>query len=763
MDTTGRPDLMAVGYEAYGLEPEDGAPVPGSIPVPGGTQAAQLRDVPNAGMLVRLVLQSAGQPVQLLGLMMMAPLISAAIGVGLRRSTGAFAVQSEFQAVLGIAGAIAAAAVTVRWSRADRGRLLRWVAVAWALLLVTGSCLVTMQWSLIGLAMLGGALWGASLTLSLSLLAEAFPAHLRSRAFGWFFAGQALTGGVVLLVVAYLSSSTGWTWRAGLLVLAVAMLVCAVAAGRVRDAGAGVWDAQVIAAAARHEAGRSGPAPASAPSAGLWEGFRQVLAARSVPACLQLFIAFGVFIAAMHLYAEYVFQDRFGFTQARAILVLAIFTLVAGVALALLGLRPAGSAPGADLRRAGLATLIAFVAFGVGASVSLAAVAVVLLAVTWICAYLALPGAAVAIFVAVHPQQRARGAALILASVFIGVLVGQPLGQAFEARFGTTCAVIVLAVAGAALSMASIRKAARVGDDTKKTIGVLVSEAQYEADRSGGAKIALLTCQHIDFAYGSLQVLFDVNIHVDDGEMVALLGTNGAGKSTLLRAISGLGFPSGGVIRYRGSDITYLAPTSRVGLGITQVPGGKAVFGPMSVVDNLRVYGYSLGRKRSTVDQKIEEVFETFAQLNDRRNQPAATLSGGEQQMLALGKAMILRPRLLLIDELSLGLAPIVTGALLEIVRQINARGTAVVLVEQSVDIALALVQRAYFMEKGQIRFDGPSAELLARDDILRAVFFAGHGAAAPGSSPGGGRAGEGPPGAEPVRHARGRAEGRLS
>jgi ABC-type branched-subunit amino acid transport system ATPase component len=146
------------------------------------------------------------------------------------------------------------------------------------------------------------------------------------------------------------------------------------------------------------------------------------------------------------------------------------------------------------------------------------------------------------------------------------------------------------------------------------------------------------------------------------------------------------------------------------------------------------VYGYSLGRKRSTIENKIDEVFAAFPQLAGRRAQPASTLSGGEQQMLALGKALILQPRLLLIDELSLGLAPIVTGALLEIVRQINARGTAVVLVEQSVDIALSLVHRAYFMEKGQIRFDGPSAELLSRDDILRAVFFAGHEAAAVGT-----------------------------
>jgi ABC-type branched-subunit amino acid transport system ATPase component len=757
MDTKGHPDLMAVGYQAYGLAADGAAPAAGTPP------SARIAGLPSWGVLVRLVLLSVGQPVQLLGLMMMAPLISASIGVWLRLSTSAFGVQLEYESVLGVVGAIAAAAVTVRWRQADRGRILRWAALVWALLMVAGSFLVAMQWALIGLVLLGGACWGVSITLVLSLLAESFPAELRPRAFCWFFAGQALTGGIVLLVVAYLASPTQWTWRAGLLAAGVAMLACTVCAGRVRDPGVGAQDAQVMAAAARNEAGTA-PAPPDAASASLWEGFRQALSVGSMSACLQLFVAFGLFIAAMHLYAGYVLQDRFGLTAAGATLALAVGTLIACVALGLLGLRrPGRDRQGAGLRVAGLATLVGAVAFAVGASVSSLPAAVVLLAVTWICAYLALPGAAVPVFTAIHPQQRVRWAALLLTAVCIGVLVGGPLAQAFQARFGTTSAVIVLAIAGAGLSVASLRRHNRVDDDTKKAITVLASEAQYAADRASGATIPLLTCEHVDFAYGSLQVLFDVGIRVDDGEMVALLGTNGAGKSTLLRAISGLGYPSGGVIRYRGSDITYLAPTSRVGLGISQVPGGRAVFGPMSVVDNLRVYGYSLGRRRPVIDQKIEEVFETFTQLQTRRNQPAATLSGGEQQMLALGKAMILRPRLLLIDELSLGLAPIVTAALLRIVRTINERGTAVVLVEQSVDIALTLAHRAYFMEKGQIRFDGAAADLLARDDILRAVFFVGHGADA-GSSPGDGRVtNAGPGGAESVAGRRDRAEGRLS
>ena len=150
----------------------------------------------------------------------------------------------------------------------------------------------------------------------------------------------------------------------------------------------------------------------------------------------------------------------------------------------------------------------------------------------------------------------------------------------------------------------------------------------------------------------------------------------------------------------------------------------------MTVVENLRSYGYTLAGERGAVDKAIESSFEAFPRLYERRNSLASTLSGGEQQMLGLSKGLMLRPRLLLIDELSLGLAPVIVGQLLDMVRRINADGTAVVLVEQSVNIALNLVEHAYFMEKGEMRFDGRADELLARDDLLRAVFLQGAGAA---------------------------------
>jgi ABC-type branched-subunit amino acid transport system ATPase component len=277
-----------------------------------------------------------------------------------------------------------------------------------------------------------------------------------------------------------------------------------------------------------------------------------------------------------------------------------------------------------------------------------------------------------------------------------------------------------------------------VPHDLDRMIDEVIEDEEIKHLTSSGQRLPMLACRGIDFSYGQLQVLFNVDFTVDDGEMVALLGVNGAGKSTLLKVISGIGLPSHGSVRYRGADITYLDAERRLRLGVTQIPGGRAVFGPMTVVENLRGFAYTLGRDGKSVDASIDRCFEAFPRLAERRNQNASTLSGGEQQMLGLSKGLILQPKLLLIDELSLGLAPVIVAQLLEMVRQINAAGTAVVLVEQSVNIALNLVDHAYFMEKGEIRFDGRARDLLARDDLLRAVFLEGAGASTRSKSKGG-------------------------
>jgi ABC-type branched-subunit amino acid transport system ATPase component len=234
----------------------------------------------------------------------------------------------------------------------------------------------------------------------------------------------------------------------------------------------------------------------------------------------------------------------------------------------------------------------------------------------------------------------------------------------------------------------------------------------------------LLRCQGLDVSYGPVQVLFGVDFEVAEGELVAMLGTNGAGKSTLLKAVAGLVAPQRGTVELDGRNVSELGPerTARAGVGL--MPGGKGVFPGLTVEENLRLGGWLLRSNPSGFRAARDQALDLFPVLADRLAQPAGNLSGGEQQMLALAQAFLTRPRLLLIDELSLGLSPVVVGQLFEVVRSIHASGTTVVVVEQSVNLALTLANRAVFMEKGEIRFTGPTADLLERPDLLRSVFI---------------------------------------
>ncbi|MDQ1461018.1 MAG: hypothetical protein QOI08_2502, partial [Actinomycetota bacterium] len=199
---------------------------------------------------------------------------------------------------------------------------------------------------------------------------------------------------------------------------------------------------------------------------------------------------------------------------------------------------------------------------------------------------------------------------------------------------------------------------------------------------------------------------------------------NGAGKSTILRCISGLEVPERGVTRLNGRNITFVAPEQRVKHGIVQLPGGKGVFPSLTVMQNLKVAARLRGGTAAEIDARITDVLELFPELADRPKQLAKSLSGGQQQMLALARVLMQEPEILLIDELSLGLAPVVVQRLLELVDRLRARGQTMMIVEQSLNVALAISDRAIFLEKGTVKFEGNAQELLERDDLARAVFF---------------------------------------
>ena len=265
-----------------------------------------------------------------------------------------------------------------------------------------------------------------------------------------------------------------------------------------------------------------------------------------------------------------------------------------------------------------------------------------------------------------------------------------------------------------------------VADDTNRALSILTTTADLRRTREEATGSSILVVRDLDVSYGQVQVLFGVNFELKEGEIIALLGTNGAGKSTLLKAISGLVPMQRGTIFFDGDDVTGLEPEDSFAAGLVQVPGGRGIFPSLTVRENLEVAAWASRRPKAESRAAVDEVLAIFPSLERRLKQPAAVLSGGEQQMLTLGQAFISQPKLLMIDELSLGLAPIIVEELLNIVRRIHDTGTSVILVEQSVNLALTIADRAYFMEKGEIRFSGPTAELLERPDILRSVFLTG-------------------------------------
>jgi ABC-type branched-subunit amino acid transport system ATPase component len=235
---------------------------------------------------------------------------------------------------------------------------------------------------------------------------------------------------------------------------------------------------------------------------------------------------------------------------------------------------------------------------------------------------------------------------------------------------------------------------------------------------------ALLEVRELAVSYGHLQVLFGVDIDVPSGGAVALLGTNGAGKSTLLRAVAGLVPKQHGTVTFAGVDITNTRADQLADRGLVLVEGGRAIFGSLTVEENIRLGAYPVLRDNKEVRRRLDRAYDAFPALRTKQQQRASTLSGGEQQMVAVARAMAADPKLLVIDELSLGLAPVVLGQLVDVIKQLREQGVAVLLVEQSLNVAITVADTAYFLEKGEVRFSGPTADLVERGDLVRSVFF---------------------------------------
>ena len=587
------------------------------------------------------------------------------------------------------------------------------------------------------LILLDGATSGSVVAVHQPLLIDSYPTSLRGRVISIYRACFEAGTVIAPLFVALLSGVFLLTWRGVFLAMGVTAVLASLVALRLRDPGFGRYDEQRLRESVRGQSVYEEPPGGAAlrpeeHSLRFFEISRRLLMIPTMRRVLLSYAILGMLTVPLNTYFVFFLEERWGLPTDRRGLFFggaAMFSVVMVLLFARFNERLFRSSPARLFR---IASLVQFAGLcSIGASMVMP-----VFAAMFVCFGLGLGSFALVIpmvqtgFLSiVRAHMRPHAAALAGVFLFgVGGIGGSVVLGGLDVRYGIVGSVAGVLCVGLFSSLALNAVRRHVDTDLDRTIAEVVEEEELQRLQRSGARLPMLACRRLDFSYGQMQVLFGVDFTVDDGEMVALLGTNGAGKSTLLRVISGLGLPSKGTVRYRGAEITFLDAERRVGLGITQVPGGRAVFGPLSVIDNLRVFAYAHGRQRRDVETGLDNAFATFPRLAERRNQAAATLSGGEQQMLGLAKAIILKPRLLLIDELSLGLAPKIVGELMSTVRAINRGGVAVVLVEQSANVALSLVQHAYFMERGQIRFDGRAADLVQRTDLVRSVFLEGAG-----------------------------------
>ncbi|HVF73876.1 MAG TPA: ATP-binding protein [Acidimicrobiales bacterium] len=606
---------------------------------------------------------------------------------------------------------------------ADRMRRVRVIsgvsAVLGVFMFATG--LVREAWQL-GVTRVGTGFGKGGQPAFNSVLADAYPIAGRARVFALFnlanpiglLAGPAVAGAVAALA----GGDEGWRWA--FIILALPTLVLSMLVLFVREPQRGANEQQAIFGDDKPELTHEPPAMSAA-----WERLRKIKTFYYVLVGLGV-MGFALF--AFSIYFSLYLEEHY---QLDALERGYVFSLAAigGVIGA-----PVGgfvvdrffrqSPPKAILAVSGLLSLFVF---GVVAMyMPNVPTLIPMLAVAQLGVSAAISGL-LAIIASVIPYRlRAMGYALAGVYIFfIGAFFGAVIAGQMSDAFGERTALTIMIPPALLVGGSVMAYGARF---VRGDISLVVQELKEEQDEhervKAGGEVPVLQVRNLDFSYGPIQVLFNVEVDVKKGEVLALLGTNGAGKSTLLRAVSGLAIPDRGVVRLNGRTVTYSDAETRVRAGIVQVPGGKAVFPTLSVRENLTVGAHTYVWDRERLDAKLDEVLTLFPRLQERLDQPAGKLSGGEQQMVALAKGLLLDPEILLIDELSLGLAPVVVQDILEVVETLKARGLTMVIVEQSVNIALEIADRAVFMEKGRVRFQGPAKELLERDDLVRAVFL---------------------------------------
>jgi branched-chain amino acid transport system ATP-binding protein len=608
-----------------------------------------------------------------------------------------------------------------QWS--DTGNRVRLMLIGASVfaLFSFGTGLAFFAWLLVIVRAGSGLGQATALPTHNSLISDWFPIAARPRVFSVYRLANALGALVGPLLAGLLAAWLGW--RVPFIVLAVPSFVLVILGLRLVEPVRGVREREamgMVGEALRTEE----PSPSFAEA---WRMVWKIGSLRRVFYALPFLAASIIGFASL---AALLYQHAFGLGTVHRAYIAAITEPVQLVGLiigARLGSRLITRDPSLIMR------FLALAAVACGGLVALFALApwlwLTIVANMAIAASLAVvgPGVFAALSLGIPPRTRSMGFSLGALWVIPGLLV-LPIVGAVSDRIGIRAGMLIMTpvfVLGGLILAGSGRV---LNQDILQVWTMAAARSEVFHERRLG-RVKLVLCRGLQVFYGSVQVLFDVDFEVDEGEIVALLGTNGAGKSTLLKAICGVVEADRGAVIFDGRDITHAPPNEIAALGVGLLPGGNRVFPSLTVAENLRVAGWLQRNNTEELGARTAQVLDQFPALRTRLEEPAGNLSGGEQQMLALGMAFIGRPRLLLIDELSLGLAPTVVAQLLPMIATIRDHGTTVIIVEQSVNLALTIAETAYFMEKGEIRFHGPTAELLARPDILRSVFLEGVGA----------------------------------
>jgi ABC-type branched-subunit amino acid transport system ATPase component/predicted MFS family arabinose efflux permease len=557
-----------------------------------------------------------------------------------------------------------------------------------------------------------------------SLMADYYPVELRPRVFSFHRAGNAVGALIGGVGAGYVAETFGW--RAPFFVFAVPTVILVLIGGRLPEPVRGRQERSLVPGAVE-----SLDTEEEAPS--LAEGWRMCWQIDSLRRIYRTLPFLTPAVAGFAIFSSFLYLDIFGLDESARGWVVGLVEgpsqLVGLVIGARMGMKLFARDPRLVFRLLGRTMFVVAAAALIFAWAPVVGLAIAANVVISACLAFVLPGVLAALSIAIPPRARSVGFSMGSVFVLVGMLT-LPLiatvGDTWGMRWGMTLMIPMFVIGGLVIASA--------GDLIQRDIAQVWSAAAARAEvlhqrRQGKAKMLLV--RGLNVSYGDVQVLFDVDFEVDEGEIVALLGTNGAGKSTLLKAIAGLVPANKGTVIYDGRDITYAPAHEIAPRGVVLVPGGQGTFPSLTVAENLRTAGWMDRRSRRLMAERQEEVLGIFPALRDRIGDPAADLSGGQQQMLSLAMAFLSRPKLVMIDELSLGLAPVVVERLVEIVRRIRDQGTTVVVVEQSVNVALTLAEEAYFMEKGEVRFHGPTAELLERPDVLRSVFLEGAAAGA--------------------------------